>query len=132
MRLTVAWGLTVSALLTLIFLFAGSAIVDLLTTDAAVRAMARPYTVWAAIASFAGALAFIMDGIYIGATWSRTMRNMMLLSTALFAVLALALVPRYGNHGLWFAFEVFLSLRGLTLLAALPARRRRTFAVAPG
>ena len=55
---------------------------------------------------------------------------MMLLSTALFAVLAFALVPSFGNHGLWLAFEVFLSLRGLTLLAALPGRRRRTFAPA--
>jgi putative MATE family efflux protein len=129
-RLSIAWGLALSGFLTLLFLVAGGSIVDLLTTDEAVRAAARPYLFWASIASFAGALAFVMDGIYIGATWSRTMRDMMLLSTALFAVLAFALVPFFGNHGLWLAFEVFLSLRGLTLLAALPGRRRQTFAAA--
>lgn len=38
------------------------------------------------------------------------------------------LVPRFGNHGLWFALQVFLSMRGFALLAATPAKRRRTFA----
>jgi putative MATE family efflux protein len=127
-KLTVLWSLGLSGVLTLAFLLAGSSFVDLLTTDAAVRAAARPYVAWAAVSVIAGALAFVMDGIFIGATWSRAMRDMMVLSALLFAVLAYALVPVLGNHGLWLAFDLFLSLRGLTLLAMLPSRRRQTFA----
>ncbi|BDA83406.1 MATE family efflux transporter [Aureimonas sp. SA4125] len=126
-KLTTLWALGLSGLLTLVFLLGGNGFVDLLTTDAAIRETARPYVGWAAVSVLAGALAFVMDGIYIGATWSRAMRDMMILSVVLFAVLAYALVPVLGNHGLWLAFNLFLSLRGATLLAALPSRRRRTF-----
>ncbi|GGE00706.1 MATE family efflux transporter [Aureimonas endophytica] len=125
--LSIRWGLILAGALTLFFLVYGEALVALLTTDAAVRAGAVPYLGWAASACLAGALAFLMDGVFIGATWSATMRNMMLVSTALFAALALILVPRFGNHGLWLALEIFLAARGVTLFAAMPARRRRTF-----
>jgi Na+-driven multidrug efflux pump len=69
-----------------------------------------------------------MDGVYIGATWSRDMRNMMLLSFALFVVALIALPQWWGNHGLWAALHVFLIARGLSLTAVLPGRIRRTFA----
>lgn len=127
-KLTVLWSLGLSGMLTIAFLLVGSSFVDLLTTDAGIRETARPYVAWAAVSVLAGALAFVMDGIFIGATWSRAMRDMMILSTLLFAVLAYALVPILGNHGLWLAFDLFLSLRGLTLFAMLPSRRRQTFA----
>ena len=127
-QLTLIWGIGLSGLLTLVFLLAGDGVVDLLSTDDAVRAMSRPYVVWAAVSIVAGALAFVMDGIYIGATWSHAMRNTMILSVLVFAGLAYGLVPGWGNHGLWLAFDLFLALRGVTLLAALPSRRRMTFA----
>ena len=127
-RLTIAWGLALAAGLTLLFLVTGPVIVDFMTTDETVRDAARPYIAWAAVSSLAGVLAFVMDGVFIGATWSKTMRNMMLMSTLVFASLAFLLVPRFGNHGLWFALQVFLSMRGFALLAAMPAKRRQTFA----
>ncbi|KQT60672.1 MULTISPECIES: MATE family efflux transporter [unclassified Aureimonas] len=126
-KLTTLWGLALSGGLALLFLATGEGVVALLTTDAAIRAAAEPYLGWAALSCFSGALAFLMDGVFIGATWSSTMRNMMIVSTLLYAALAYALLPVFGNHGLWFAFQVFLCLRGFTLLAALPARRRATF-----
>ncbi|WP_102960022.1 MATE family efflux transporter [Mangrovicella endophytica] len=127
MLLSIRWGLFLSAGLTLLCLVFGGTIVDFLTRNEAVRAAAYPYIAWASVACLAGALAFLMDGVFIGATWSATMRNMMLLSVAVFAGLAYALMPFLGNHGLWLAFEVFLSMRGFTLLAATPKLRRRTF-----
>jgi putative MATE family efflux protein len=128
-KLSIVWGLALSAGLALLFLATGEAIVGFLTTDPAIRAAAAPYLGWAALACFSGALAFLMDGVFIGATWTATMRNMMLVSTLLFAALAYAVTPYLGNHGLWFAFQIFLSLRGLTLFFALPSRRRATFGV---
>lgn len=126
-KLTILWGLSLSGGLTLLFWITGESLVALLTTDEAIRAAAEPYIGWAALACFSGALAFLMDGVFIGATWSSTMRNMMIVSTLLYAALSYALLPIFGNHGLWFAFQVFLCLRGFTLLAAMPARRRATF-----
>ncbi|MIL09832.1 MATE family efflux transporter, partial [Salmonella enterica subsp. enterica] len=77
---------------------------------------------WAALTALTGVLAFQMDGVFIGATWSRDMRNMMLASLAIF-VAALFLLPiAFGNHGLWAALNLFLLARGLTLLFILPRR----------
>lgn len=128
LRLTVAWGLGLSLLLSAFFLATGDALVAFLTTDAAVRHAAGTYLAWAALTPLAGALAFIMDGVFIGATWSRTMRDMMIVSFVVFACAAYGLGAKYGNHGLWLAMLVFLGTRGFSLLALLPARRAQTFA----
>ena len=126
-RLTVLWGFCLAGATTLFFLLFGPAVVDLLTTAAEVRSTAREYFVWAAFTAIAGVLAFQMDGVFIGASWSRDMRNMMLLSLALYLLLSWLLVPVIGNHGLWLAMLVFLSARGLTLYALLDRRAGTTF-----
>lgn len=131
LRLTVVLGMAIAALLSLAALLLGKPFVYALTTSPEVRAEGLIYMPWAAMTPLAGALAFIMDGIYIGATWSAMMRNMMVLSTlAFFAVWAVA-TPLWGNHGLWVALLVFLGARGFTLLAAAPGRARDTFRPAP-
>ena len=128
LRLTVGWGLALSLLLSVLFLATGEALVAFLTTDEAVRRTAGTYLAWAALTPLAGALAFIMDGVYIGATWSRAMRDMMIASLAIFVAAAYGLGGLYGNHGLWLAMLVFLGMRGFSLLALLPRRRAQTFA----
>ena len=60
-------------------------------------------------------LAFQMDGVFIGATWSRDMRNMMLLSLAVYLAVWWVLAPLLGIAGLWIALLVFLGVRGVTL-----------------
>lgn len=126
-RLTVIWGFVLAGATTVFFLLFGSSVVDLLTTSPEVRVMASGYIVWAALTAIAGVLAFQMDGVYIGATWSVDMRNMMLASLALFGVLSWILVPILGNHGLWIALLVFLGMRGVTLYALLGRRTRSAF-----
>lgn len=126
-RLTVFWGFVLSGLGAAVFYLAGPAIIDMITTAPQVRAEARQYLVWAALTALSGVLAFQMDGVYIGATWSRDMRNMMLLSLAVFLALVLTVVPAAGNDGLWIAFNLFLGLRGISLLVLLPRRAQETF-----
>jgi putative MATE family efflux protein len=130
-RLTLVWGFCLAAATTLFFLLFGSAVIDLLTTSEVVRVEAREYIIWAAMTALAGVLAFQMDGVFIGATWSRDMRNMMLLSLALFGVLSWILVPIIGNHGLWLALLAFLGTRGVTLYAMLDRRAGAVFENAP-
>lgn len=126
-RLTGVWGFAVAGVLTLVFLVAGGHLVALVTTAADVRAEAAVYLPWAALTAITGVLAFQMDGIFIGATWSRDMRNMMLLSFAAYILALSVLMPPLGNHGLWLSLHLFLLLRGFSLAAMVPARARATF-----
>lgn len=126
-RLCVGWGFALAAMLSLATVLGGGALIDFITTASAVREAARAYLVWAMLLPLAGVLAFEMDGVFIGATWTGDMRNMMLTSlAAYFAIWAVA-VPAWGNHGLWLALVSFLSLRGLTLLWRCPKRIERAF-----
>ena len=119
-RLTVIWGFAFAGVASAILWFFGDGLVALMTTAVDVRAVAATFLPWAALTPLAGVLAFQMDGVYIGATWSRDMRNMMLLSLVAFLALVFALVPVLGNHGLWLALLLFLGARGATLSWRLP------------
>jgi MATE family multidrug resistance protein len=63
----------------------------------------------------------MLDGIFIGATRTRDMRNSMALSAAIYAVAVLALTPAFGNHGLWAALIISFVVRGVTLWLRYPA-----------
>ncbi|MEP1931569.1 MAG: MATE family efflux transporter [Roseibium sp.] len=128
LKLTAIWSFALAGILSLVFILAGPAMIDLMTTSQDVRDLAREYLIWAALTPVLGVLAFQMDGVFIGATWSATMRNMMLVSLAVYLAAYYTLFPLFGNHGLWLALEIFLGLRGLTLLAACPKRAAKTFA----
>ncbi|MEJ8572548.1 MATE family efflux transporter [Microbaculum marinum] len=125
--LTLAWGYALAAALSVVLLVAGPAIIDLLTTSPEVRSAARHFLVWAALTPLFGVAAFEFDGVFIGATWSDDMRNMMLVSLAVYLLVWLVATPLLGNHGLWLALAVFLLVRGLTLAARYPLRLQRTF-----
>ena len=109
--LTSMWGIGTALVLSLIFFLLGPLVIDLMTTAAEVRATARQYLIWAALTPIVGAIAFQMDGIFIGATWSRDMHNMMLLSVLIYLVAWFGLTPLFGNHGLWMALLIFLGAR---------------------
>jgi MATE family, multidrug efflux pump len=126
-KLTTIWSFALAGLTTLFFLAFGDGVIALLTTVEEVRRMAGVFLPWAAVTALTGALAFEMDGVFIGATWSRDMRNMMVLSLALFIAGAHFMGQAYGNHGLWAALNIFLASRGLFLMAVLPRRTRETF-----
>lgn len=115
--IAVQWSLGLGFVAMALFWLAGPFFIDFITTDAAVRLFARDYLIYAAMAPLIGALAFAFDGIYIGATWTRAMRNLMLIALAAYLG-ALGLGQVLGgiwasNHGLWLAFLIFLGARGL-------------------
>ena len=125
-RLTGIWGFAVAGVVAVVFLLAGPHLIALVTVSAEIRAEAAAYLPWAAFTAVTGVLAFQMDGIFIGATWSRDMRNMMLLSFAAYVLALLVLTP-LGNHGLWLSLHLFLLARGFSLAMMVPARARATF-----
>ncbi len=126
-RLTTLWGFMLAGLTTAAFLAGGDLVIGLLTTSETVRSTAVTYLPWAAATALTGVLAFEMDGVFIGATWSRDMRNMMLVSLALFVGVSVVMTDRFGNHGLWAAFNLFLLVRGFSLALILPKRVSTVF-----
>jgi MATE family multidrug resistance protein len=119
------WGVGSSLALAAAFLLAGPALIDLMATAPEVRAEARAYLPWVAAAPLVGIAAWMLDGIFIGATETRAMRNAMLVSVAVYALALALLLPQFGNHGLWAALMVLNAVRGVTLGLRYPALEAR-------
>ena len=66
----------------------------------------------------------MLDGIFIGATRTKDMRNMMIVSFAIYWLSVWLLLEPYGNHGLWAALIIFFVARGITLAIRYPALER--------
>ena len=127
-KLTILWSLFLAVILALIYLAVGEReIIDTITTSNSVRQEAKNYFLWAALVAVAGVTAFVMDGIYIGSTWSRAMSITMVASLLGFIMIWWLTAPYLANDGLWMAFYGFLILRGVTMSLLLPRNIRRTF-----
>lgn len=108
------WGLLLGLTFSLLFWFGGTALIGLLTSIAEVQRHATHFLPWMIALPLIAVWSYLLDGIYIGATKAKAMRNSMLLSFAGF-VLCYALLQQLDNHALWLALSVFMLLRGLTL-----------------
>ena len=67
----------------------------------------------------------MLDGIFIGATETRALRNAMILAVAVYALSLAILLPRFGNHGLWASLMILNVARGVTLGLRYPALEAR-------
>lgn len=124
LRLTVRhlllWGLMLTVLFTVLYTVFDESFLQLFSNDTHIINATRPYLFWVLIIPICGFSAFLFDGIFVGATASRTMRNSMFIATlAFFACyygLQHILLPsgeyQYNNI-LWTSFMVYLSARGL-------------------
>jgi hypothetical protein len=110
-RLILAWGTGFGVATTLLFLVAGDPLIDAMTSSPEVRDAARHFMLFAALAPAAGVLAYAYDGIYIGATWARDMRNLMVAALAIYFA-AWWTLAALGNAGLWWALLIFLLAPG--------------------
>jgi MATE family, multidrug efflux pump len=110
-RLSLGRGFGFGIAATLTLLAIGPWLIELMTASPDLRLTARDYLVYAALASVIGTFAFTYDGIYIGATWTRDMRNLMIVSLALYFA-AWWLMRPLGNAGLWIAILLFFGSRG--------------------
>jgi MATE family multidrug resistance protein len=94
--------------------------VRLFTNLEPVRVLAMRYLPWAIAMPFISVWGFQLDGIFIGATRARDLRDSMVISFLGYLGLAIALEHWFGNSGLWCAFVCFMVLRGTTLGMRLP------------
>jgi len=123
-RSTLLAGAT-AALLALAVAGLGPWFVQQLTTIATVREIALAYLPWAALYVVCSFPAFQLDGIFVGTSASRPMRNATLMALLTFLGATWLAVDRWGNDGLWLAFVGFVIARGVFLGAHLPGLTRR-------
>lgn len=110
------WGTGLSVFVSLIYLVFHPGIVRLLTDQQHIIELALQYSIWIVLIPIVSFSAFIWDGIYIGATEGKTMRNAMMLSSLLIFIPSLFLFRFYfQNHGMWIALMFFMLSRGISL-----------------
>jgi multidrug resistance protein, MATE family len=126
-RLVILWGAGFAIAVAAVFALSGGGLIDLMTASADVRQQARDYLGFVVLAPLLGVFAFAYDGIYIGATWAREMRNLMVLSLLIFVTAWLSL-RSFGNAGLWGALLVHYAARGGLQALRYPAMLRASFA----
>lgn len=108
------WSLITSAVFAGVFLLGGHLFIELQTDIDSVRSAAYPYLPYLAVLPLIAVWSYLLDGLFIGATRAREMRNAMVLSV-LIALPFAVVMSGFGNHGLWLAFLGFMALRAVTL-----------------
>jgi MATE family multidrug resistance protein len=120
-------GFVLAAGLTVLWLVGGPWLIDLMTTSEPVRAYARDFLWFAALAMLTSMPGFLYDGILTGVTMNVVMRNGMLASLAVFLVAALVLQPVMGNAGLWLALHIWFVARAAYYWWAIERRKTGLF-----
>ena len=113
--MTSQWGFGSVVVMALAFYVFGNTIINVMTTAEDVRAVSYEYLPWMVLAPLVGAAAWMLDGIFIGATRTADMRNMMFISFCIYLIALAFLLPKYDNHGLWASLIIFSIARGVTL-----------------
>lgn len=117
-KATTFWALLVAVCFMLLFGSSGKTMIYVMTDLEDVRVTAIEYLPWMVLSPLVSVWCFQLDGIFIGATRAREMRDMMLISTFAVFLPSWYLFRFLGNHGLWLAFMLFFLARGITLVIA--------------
>jgi MATE family multidrug resistance protein len=130
-RLVILWGSGFALAVIAVFVLAGPSLIDAMTASANVRQAARDMLWFVALSPILAVFAFAYDGIFIGATWARDMRNLMMLSLLVFFAAWFSL-QSFGNAGLWGAMLVFYAARGGLQALRYPSLLRASFGANTG
>lgn len=109
------WGAIMAIMFTVVYALFGGSIFNMMTTQTDVQTAAHTWLWWVAITPLVGIWSFLLDGIFIGTTHTREMRNGMIISLGVFVCSSLVLVPLWGNHGLWTSYCILMLTRAVTL-----------------
>ncbi len=111
--LTLKWSLGIALGFSLLFLLGGPLFIRLMTDLPEVREASLRYLPWLVLSPLVSVWSFLYDGVFVGATRAREMRDIMLISTVLVFLPAWYFLQGLHNHGLWLAFTLFMASRGL-------------------
>ena len=118
-RLIFLWAFLFAGVILLILVCFGERLLYVFTDQGALIEQAKVYLIWVIVAPVINVAAYIWDGIFLGATASRALRNSVIVSTLLYFGAIYLLMP-FGNHGLWGALTLLLIARGVSLTVLAP------------
>jgi MATE family multidrug resistance protein len=118
-RLIFLWAFLFAGVILLILACFGERLLYVFTDQMSLVEQAEVYLIWVIIAPVINVAAYIWDGIFLGATASRALRNSVIVSTLLYFSAIYLLMP-FGNHGLWGALTLLLVARGVSLTVLAP------------
>lgn len=122
--ITSLWGLVAVLNMAVFFAICGPWLIDLMATSKEVRIEAKAYLWWVVFSPVVGIAAWMLDGVFIGATHTRAMRNAALESFGIYLVALWLCVTWFDVHGLWIALYVSFVARAVTLWLRYPALER--------
>jgi MATE family multidrug resistance protein len=105
-----------SIIISLFFLIFYKQIISIITNIDILRFISYQHFIWIIIIPPVASFCYQLDGIFIGASQTKEMRNAMIISVASFLVISIYLTKQFGNHGLWFSLLLFMALRSITLI----------------
>lgn len=112
-RLSFIWGFALAILYATVYGFSSQHLLYVFTDEAEIIDAAQPYLLWMVVFPLLGTACYIWDGIYIGLTASKAMRNTMLLAFSTFILTYFLVGQSWNNHGLWLSLTAFMVFRGL-------------------
>ena len=115
-KIGTAWSVVTAILFSLGYLAYGQGMIGLLTDIPAVARTANEYLPWMVLSPLVAVWCFVFDGVFIGATEGRAMRDSMMFALLVVFMPALALLGPLANHGLWAAFMLFFAARGVSMI----------------
>ncbi len=113
------WAFLFGIAIMLTFMVLGEQMLHLFTNQMPLIEGAKPYLIWVIAAPIVNVAAYIWDGIFLGVTASKALRNSVMVSTLAYLIAVYLLTP-YNNHGLWGALTVLLVTRGISLTILTP------------
>ncbi len=111
-RYSFYWGFVLASFYALLYYFGGEWLLGIYTDKTDLIEATKPYLVWTIVMGFAGVAAFVWDGVFIGMTASRAMRDSVVLSLIIFIAVFYFVVQYHSLHLYWLSFILFLFVRG--------------------
>ncbi len=104
-----------SLIISLLYLFFFKQIINILTDVEILRFISYKHALWVILIPPVASFCYQLDGIFLGASQTKELRNAMIISVITFIFLSIYLTKIFENHGLWLSLLIFMTLRSLTL-----------------
>jgi MATE family multidrug resistance protein len=125
-RITLVWGVVSGIAISLAYALIGAPFAASFSTDASVVAATGDYLWWVVLLPLLGVVSFVLDGVFVGAGWTRAMLLTMALAMAIYCAMIFA-PSALANDELWLAFSVLFVTRAAGQLAVMPRLIRTSF-----
>ncbi len=102
-------------ILSILYLLFFKFIINILTDVDVLRFISYKHAIWIILIPPLASFCYQLDGIFIGASQTKDMRNGMIISVFIYVIISIYLIKFFDNHGLWLSLLIFMSLRALTL-----------------